>query len=386
MRRLSFSNRFCPKQHLPYPPTLLFAPWPFSSPQFYSMVHFANPNLLGTQNDFHRVYQNPILRGREPDATEKDKVRGEEKASQLGMLVNQFILRRTNTLLSDHLPPKLVCVVCCSLSKLQLDMYQGFLTGKAAKQIANGGRMTDVLPAITSLKKLCNHPSLIIDEYGKVSEGCDEIVQMLPPAAQSALSARRGQAPPLDPSLSGKFHVLYKLLKGMRATTDDKVVLVSNYTQTLDLFERMCDQEGWKCCKLDGSCSIKKRTKMVEEFNDPFGGLFAFLLSSKAGGCGLNLIGGNRLVLFDPDWNPANDKQAAARVWRDGQKKKCYLYRMVCAGSIEEKVFERQLSKEGMSGIATNDGVETAVGPLRTFLHARAVSSLPPNITYRPRA
>ena len=128
---------------------------------------------------------------------------------------------------------------------------------------------------------------------------------------------------------------MYKrqLLKGMRATTDDKVVLVSNYTQTLDLFERLCVQEGWKCCKLDGSCSIKKRTKMVEEFNDPRSGLFCFLLSSKAGGCGLNLIGGNRLVLFDPDWNPANDKQAAARVWRDGQKKKCVLYRPLPPGT-----------------------------------------------------
>ena len=325
--------------------------------EFYSMVHFANPDLLGTQHDFHRLYQNPILRGREPDATDKDRAKGEAKASELGKLVNQFILRRTNTLLSDHLPPKLVCVVCCSMSSLQLQMYKTFLAGKAAKEFSNGGRMTDVLPAITSLKKLCNHPALIIDEHGKVSEGCDDIVKLLPP---SAGHHRKGQAPPLDPTLSGKFHVLYKLLRGMRATTDDKVVLVSNYTQTLDLFERMCVQEGWKCCKLDGSCSIKKRTKMVEDFNDPRGGLFAFLLSSKAGGCGLNLIGGNRLVLFDPDWNPANDKQAAARVWRDGQKKKCYLYRMVCAGSIEEKVFERQLSKEGLSGVATNENIEQA--------------------------
>ena len=338
-----------------------------------------------------------ILRGREPDASEKDIAKGLAKGGELGMLVNQFILRRTNTILSDHLPPKLVCIVCCSLSKLQLDMYQAFLSSKVAKQAANGGKQTLVLPAITALKKLCNHPSLIVDN-GKVAEGFEEVVHMLPP---SALPHKKGQAPPLDPSLSGKFHVLYKLLKGMRATSDDKVVLVSNYTQTLDLFETMCIQEGWKCCKLDGSCSIKKRTKvrgmrvcslalallsrssfvqrsttallpfahpplqappvqatpppspspskpyqMVEEFNDPHAGLFAFLLSSKAGGCGLNLIGGNRLVLFDPDWNPANDKQAAARVWRDGQKKKCYLYRMVCAGSIEEKVFERQLSKE----------------------------------------
>ena len=144
----------------------------------------------------------------------------------------------------------------------------------------------------------------------------------------------------------------------MRKTTSDRVVLVSNYTQTLDLFEVMCKQEGWQSCKLDGSCSIKQRTKMVADFNDPRAQLFAFLLSSKAGGCGLNLIGGNRLVLFDPDWNPANDKQAAARVWRDGQKKRVYIYRMLQAGTIEEKVWERQLSKEGLSGIATNEQVD----------------------------
>ena len=65
------------------------------------------------------------------------------------------------------------------------------------------------------------------------------------------------------PQLSGKFHVLHKMLKELRATTDDRIVLVSNYTQTLDLFERMCAYERWPCCKLDGSCSIKKRTKMV---------------------------------------------------------------------------------------------------------------------------
>ena len=261
--------------------------------------------------------------------------RGEEKSAALGCIVNQFILRRTNTLLSDHLPPKLVCVVCCSMSQLQLDLYRAFLSSKVAKQVCaatprrsarspmlpkvaspatqidNGGKQTMVLAAITSLKKLCNHPALLFDG-GKPSEGFEELIDMLPP---SCLPVRgRGVPPLLDCTLSGKFHVLHKMLKGIRATTDDKVihccspiapptrcahrhacltaaltspwppqvVLVSNYTQTLDLFEKMCQQESWPCCKLDGSCSIKKRTKMVEDFNDPRGQLFAFLLSSKA--------------------------------------------------------------------------------------------------------
>ena len=75
--------------------------------------------------------------------------------------------------------------------------------------------------------------------------------------------------------------------------------------------------------------TIKKRQKIVDRFNDPNGGDFIFMLSSKAGGCGLNLIGANRLVMYDPDWNPANDEQAMARVWRDGQKKKVFIYRFL---------------------------------------------------------
>lgn len=88
-----------------------------------------------------------------------------------------------------------------------------------------------------------------------------------------------------------------------------------------------------------------------DDFNDPTSSLIAFLLSSKAGGCGLNLIGGNRLVLFDPDWNPAVDKQAAARCWRDGQKKRCFTYRFLATGTVEEKIFQRQLSKEGLQSV-----------------------------------
>ena len=103
---------------------------------------------------------------------------------------------------------------------------------------------------------------------------------------------------------------------------------------------------------------------MVDQFNDPTSGQFVFMLSSKAGGCGLNLIGANRLVrpeqtkylliqnlqvMFDPDWNPANDEQAMARVWRDGQKKQCFIYRMLAVGTIEEKIFQRQTHKKALS-------------------------------------
>ncbi|XP_008336357.2 DNA repair and recombination protein RAD54-like [Cynoglossus semilaevis] len=101
--------------------------------------------------------------------------------------------------------------------------------------------------------------------------------------------------------------------------------------------------------------SIKKRAKIVEKFNSPSNPEFIFMLSSKAGGCGLNLIGANRLVMFDPDWNPANDEQAMARVWRDGQKKTCYIYRLLSTGTIEEKILQRQAHKKALSSCVVDE-------------------------------
>jgi len=123
--------------------------------------------------------------------------------------------------------------------------------------------------------------------------------------------------------------VLDCLLASIKTTTNDKIVLVSNYTQTLDLFEKLCHKRSYNYVRLDGTMTIKKRSKVVDNFNNESSSDFIFMLSSKAGGCGLNLIGANRLVMFDPDWNPANDDQAMARVWRDGQKKPCFVYRFL---------------------------------------------------------
>lgn len=123
--------------------------------------------------------------------------------------------------------------------------------------------------------------------------------------------------------------ILDYLLAATRKNTKDKFVLISNYTQTMDAFVELCNLRRYQYVRLDGKMSIKNRGKIVEKFNDPESPEYIFLLSSKAGGCGLNLIGANRLVMFDPDWNPANDDQAMARVWRDGQKKTCFVYRLL---------------------------------------------------------
>ncbi len=123
----------------------------------------------------------------------------------------------------------------------------------------------------------------------------------------------------------------------------------------MDFIDKLCRARKWGYCRLDGTMSIPKRQKIVDRFNDPEQPEFIFLLSSKAGGCGINLIGANRLILFDPDWNPANDAQALARVWRDGQKKMCFIYRFICTGSIEEKIFQRQAHKQSLSSCVVDE-------------------------------
>ncbi|CAM0943959.1 unnamed protein product [Alopecurus aequalis] len=323
--------------------------------EFFAMVNFTNPGVLGDAAYFRRYYEAPIIRGREPTATTEEKKLGSERSGELSAKVNQFILRRTNALLSNHLPPKIVEVVCCKLTPLQMTLYNHFIQSKNVKRLlSEEAKQAKVLAYITALKKLCNHPKLIYDTIKSTKSGGSDFADCLrffPPELFQGRSGSWTGGGGMWVELSGKMHVLARLLGHLRLKTDDRIVLVSNYTQTLDLFAQLCRERRYPCIRLDGSTSINKRQKLVNQFNDLSRDEFVFLLSSKAGGCGLNLVGGNRLVLFDPDWNPANDKQAAARVWRDGQKKRVYIYRFLSTGTIEEKVYQRQMSKEGLQKV-----------------------------------
>eukprot|EP00049_Salpingoeca_infusionum_P015532 m.303442 g.303442 ORF g.303442 m.303442 type:complete len:779 (+) comp15893_c0_seq5:229-2565(+) len=316
--------------------------------EYYSLVEFCNPGLLGSSSEFRKRFENHILRGRDGDATDKEIEMGAQKLKEMAAIVNRCVIRRTNSILSKYLPPKVEQLVCCKLTPLQTAMYQRLIQSKVAAMADKQGAAFSSLAFITNLKKLCNHPALI---YGKIEAGepgFSDLADLVPGSAGAAGGKRRGQ-PSFEPALSGKMMVLDKMLAIVKATTDDKVVLVSNYTQTLDLFQDLCRLRSYQYVRLDGTMAIKKRQRMVDRFNDPTSSDFIFMLSSKAGGCGLNLIGANRLVMFDPDWNPANDEQAMARVWRDGQRKLCFVYRMVSTGSIEEKIFQRQAHKKALS-------------------------------------
>jgi len=130
----------------------------------------------------------------------------------------------------------------------------------------------------------------------------------------------------------------------------EKVVIVSHYTSTLDMLGNLLASESLPFLRLDGTTPTSKRQALVNRFNKAqHKDCFAFLLSAKSGGVGLNLIGASRLILYDIDWNPATDLQAMARIHRDGQTKPCQIYRLLTRGALDEKIYQRQVSKLSLS-------------------------------------
>lgn len=316
--------------------------------EYFSLLNFANPGYLGTRNDFRKNFENAILRGRDADATDKEREKGDAKLLELSQLVSKFIIRRTNDILSKYLPVKYEYVLFTGLSPMQKSLYNHFITSPEIKKLLKGIG-SQPLKAIGMLKKLCNHPDLL--DLPDDLEGCEHLI---PEDYESSITAT-GRKREVQTWFSGKFLILERFLHKIHRETDDKIVLISNYTQTLDLIEKMCRNKKYGSLRLDGTMNINKRQKLVDRFNDPNGSEFIFLLSSKAGGCGINLIGANRLILIDPDWNPALDQQALARVWRDGQKKDCFIYRFISTGTIEEKIFQRQSMKMSLSSCVVDE-------------------------------
>lgn len=246
--------------------------------EFYAMVDFTNPGILGTPEEFRRRVMFPILRGREPDATESQKRKMLEMQTDLSGIVEEFILRRINTVNAEHLPPKLVQVVCCNLTDIQANMYQHLVHSKDLQHMVDG-KQVNCLSSIQMLMKLSNHPSLVVDDdhaggFGsKPKRGgrskqqikyCeDEKETTAAPGADGIAKFLPIGSGRVHPEWSGKMFVLYRLMKEMRQPyCRDKIVIISNYTQTLDLIGRMCKENSWGFCRLDGSVSMKKRQKM----------------------------------------------------------------------------------------------------------------------------
>lgn len=157
--------------------------------EYYSLLHFVNPGMLGTPVEFRRKYEKAILTGQDANSTDNEQKKAQEKLLELTQLVNKCMIRRTSALLNKYLPVKFEMVVCVGLSQTQKEIYKSFIKSDSIKRslrAADGEssskkNATTTLANITSLKKLCNHPDLIFDKISEKAEGFEDCARFLPP-------------------------------------------------------------------------------------------------------------------------------------------------------------------------------------------------------------
>jgi len=313
--------------------------------EFYTAINFVNPGLLGQRSAFKRTFEAPIMRSRQPAASELELEKGEARWKELVSLTSQFMIRRTADVLAKYLPPKTEHIVFCKPTKGQAEAYRNILTSPTFS--AALGNTDMALQLINVLKKVCNSPSLLKsskDNDDTPSALLQTLLPLIPPQILNSSAS------------SAKLRLLDSLVHRIHTTTDEKVVIVSNYTTTLDMIERLLVSLSYTYLRLDGSTPTAKRQPLVNKFNTcDKKTAFAFLLSAKSGGVGINLIGASRIVLFECDWNPATDLQAMARIHREGQVRPCKIYRFLIKGGLDEKIFQRQVSKMGLAGAVVDN-------------------------------
>lgn len=317
--------------------------------EFFAVCDFVNPGCFNSLSSFRSVFAGPIIASRDSNASASTLRLGKARAKELSNITSQFVLRRSSSILERYLPPKQETAIFCRLQPQQEADYAQ--ESKARYNNIAGERFSAALCAINYLRKICSHPALVQKNDGD-GDGGDEYGTGGRVECKEQWSKEK-MLKEFKVEDSSKMQVALSICEES-LRMNDKVILVSNFTSTLDLIQEALKRAKISYCRLDGGTAVKHRGDIVRKFNEGIIGDI-FLLSAKAGGVGLNLIGANRLILFDPDWNPATDLQAMARVWRDGQKKHVFVYRLLCTGTIEEKIFQRQLFKGELQS-AVQDG------------------------------
>lgn len=238
--------------------------------------------------------------------------------SQLHLLLQRCMLRRLKADVEKGMPPKTEIKIFLPLSPMQAEWYRKVLM-KDLSALGNGKvGSTSVQNIVMHLRKVCNHPYL----FDGAEPG--------PPFVEGEHMITN----------SGKLSVMDKLLKRLKEG-GHRVLVFTTMTRMLDILEDYCIYRNHKHCRLDGSTSTAEREEMMAAFNAPGSDYFLFMLSTRAGGLGINLYTADTVILYDSDWNPQADLQAQDRAHRIGQTKPVSIYRFCCESTLEEKILER---------------------------------------------
>eukprot|EP01105_Mastigella_eilhardi_P025720 TRINITY_DN708_c0_g1_i2.p1 TRINITY_DN708_c0_g1~~TRINITY_DN708_c0_g1_i2.p1 ORF type:complete len:1169 (-),score=281.23 TRINITY_DN708_c0_g1_i2:98-3604(-) len=346
----------CKQFHTPHRVVMTGAPIQNNLNELWSLFDFVFPGKLGTLPIFQSTFVDAINLGGYANASQIQVQTAYKCAVALRELINPYLLRRVKADVLPSLPSKTEQVLMCNLTDEQRRMYEGFLKSPDISAVRSGKR--NLLAGVDVLRKICNHPDLVLHPQ-KEEQGQKWVLKLMKrekhrrkkPAPQTSQTEQQAEPPPIE--RSGKLKVVAQLLR-MWKEQDHKALVFCQTRQMLNLLEPAVASLGYTYRRMDGLTPIAARQRMIEEFNADRT-LFVFLLTSKVGGIGINLTGADRVILYDPDWNPSTDVQARERVLRIGQRKDVTIYRLICAGTIEEKIYHRQIFKEFLTNKILKD-------------------------------
>ncbi|GLJ55690.1 hypothetical protein SUGI_1196270 [Cryptomeria japonica] len=313
--------------------------------ELFALLHFLDPSEVPDPESAACAFSEIDI-----DSAQSDSEKTREHVLRIHELVQPRMLRRLKSeVLRDMIPGKRLVEVSCALAIPQRRLYVNLIK-KNYKELNKGihnGRKRSLNNLLVDLKMCCNHPYLFPGQE---------------PCHMSGEKAFK-----LLVEASGKFQLLEKLLPRLKQG-GHRVLLFSQMTKMLDILEDFMSFLGLSYCRIDGKTSSSERQQRIKNFNSTGSTIFAFLISTRAGGLGINLPSADTVIIYDPDFNPFVDLQAQSRAHRIGQEKTVIVYQLITKCSVEEKILQRSRRKLAMENLVMNSVKNETVKELHDIL------------------
>ncbi len=301
-------------------------------PELWALLNFVLPTIFKSVKSFDEWFNTPFANTGGQDKMELTEEEQLLVIRRLHKVLQPFLLRRLKKDVEKDLPDKQERVIKCKFSALQSKLYLQLMThNKIAVTDNKGGKtgMRGLSNMLMQLRKLCNHPFVFepVEDQMNPGKGTNDMIWRA----------------------AGKFELLDRVLPKFKAS-GHRVLMFFQMTQIMNIMEDFLRLRGFKYLRLDGSTKSDDRSDLLKQFNALNSEYFCFLLSTRAGGLGLNLQTADTVIIYDSDWNPHQDLQAQDRAHRIGQKNEVRILRLISSNSVEEKILERAQYKLDMDG------------------------------------
>lgn len=278
--------------------------------ELFMLMHFLDAGKFGSLEEFQEEFKD---------------INQEEQISRLHRMLAPHLLRRVKKDVLKEMPPKKELILRVELSSKQKEYYKAILTRNYELLTRKGGGQISLINVVMELRKLCCHPYML--------EGVEPVIPDSNESFKQLLES------------SGKLQLLDKMMVKLKEQ-GHRVLIYSQFQNMLDILEDYLTYKKWQYERIDGKVSGAERQIRIDRYNAKNSSRFCFLLSTRAGGLGINLATADTVIIYDSDWNPHADLQAMARAHRLGQTNKVMIYRLITRGSIEERMM--QMTKKKM--------------------------------------